>query len=139
MHLSRYQKTKKVFNEIGEKYKLPDDIIFYLYKKYKDDIEERNYHSQLLYDYYNAGNKYIGEYRSYLLIQIKIYGKEDYLMVPKYYMADGVMMTTFTKAMRKDKIKYLNDTDKETVLDDYYQYGECIDPPLTLLLMNLYN
>ena len=50
MFLSRHQKLMKVFNEIGKKFKLSDDIIYFIYEKYKDDSEERQFHSNLIYN-----------------------------------------------------------------------------------------
>lgn len=122
MHLSRHQKLMKVFNEIGDKFKLGDDIIFFIYEKYKDDSEERQFHSNLIYNTNFDDYNYIDEYRSYLMIQIKIYGNDNYLMVPVFYMADGVEMITFKKPNRKDKIEYLNKTSKEVILGDYYEF-----------------
>ena len=137
MIYSKEEKIKIAFLQLGGKYQLPRDIVFYLYNylrnikkheneeiigKYKNDLFE-NLCIKEEFCPENRGLEWAirtqDNYTRYCLcMNIRIIGMDNYL----FKMEDN----GFIKAPIKDKVKYLNTSCRDEIIEDYNNFLEWI-------------
>lgn len=142
-YLSREQLIKKTYLQLGNKFNLSKDIIIYLYNLARDDSEIRQYYTNLIYKDTLLIDSSHDNFKNYLPmnqgiewaikwnvskllndihLKIKIIGEKKYLYTNYSYLADGVLQIAIKEAPLKLKLKYLNLSPYEEILEDYIEY-----------------
>jgi len=141
--LSKEQIIKKTYLQLGDKFNLSKDLILYLYNLVKDDSEIRIFHTNCIYrntlyidathanfkDYLpiNQGVEWaikwkIDKLLNDIHLKIKVIGEEDYLYKNYSYMEDGMLHIKIKEAPIQLKLKYINLSPSEEILEDYLNF-----------------
>jgi len=137
--LCKEQITKGLYLSIGAKYRVPNELILFIYRLSKDDSLVRDYHTDAIYrntiPNYSCHNILpLGRGLEWAIkwkkddikkvrhTQIHVFGEKNYLLKQVDYLADGVFQYSMKPAHNKLKIKYLNTSPMEEVLEDYLTY-----------------
>jgi hypothetical protein len=155
--LCREQIMKGLYLAIGSKHQIPKDLLLIIYRLAKDDSLERDYHRDAIYrntlpfiDHshesflpVNLGLEWAIRWLSHkkekLHTQICILGEKDYLLKRVDYVKSGHGFQYFMKRAHNSlKVKYLNTSPMEEVLEDYLTYLETDGHPGDRLCIDEY-
>ena len=162
-YLCREQIIKGLYLAIGSKHGLPKDLLFIIYRLTKDDSSVRDYHTDAIYR--NTIANYSGDEplplgrglewaikwedtwsnrslpnrkRTFILTQLCIFGEKDYLLERCYLEDDGDFQSYLKRPPNQLKLRYLNNTSKVYIVDDYYNYVESDRDPDNRICLDAY-